>query len=169
MEFDGAAAAMHIDVSADVWQIDFTARLAGMDEARRLLAFDHYGEAAFLGMVFRSAIRTVPLLLPPAWVMWEVCASVCANLTACRLRSGIPSGLMQAGRDLLPANGIPFYVLRPPEHASYTDGNGFRHFVAPLAKLTSEGLQDLRPQTPDEEQSNALAEHENPADIRMPH
>lgn len=53
-----------------------------------------------------------------------------------------------------------FYVLRPPEHASYTDGNGFRHFVAPLAKLTSEGLQDLRPQTPDEEQSNALAEHE---------
>ncbi|EEZ5709485.1 phage tail protein, partial [Escherichia coli O25] len=49
MEFDGAAAAMHIDVSADVWQIDFTARLAGMDEARRLLAFDHYGEAAFLG------------------------------------------------------------------------------------------------------------------------
>ncbi|WP_420056204.1 hypothetical protein [Escherichia coli] len=28
------------------------------------------------------------------------------------------------------------------------------------------GPQDLRPETPDEEQSNALAEHENPADTR---
>ncbi|EOS8154259.1 tail fiber protein, partial [Escherichia coli] len=46
------------------------------------------------------------------------------------------------------------------EHAPYTDGNGFQHFVAPLAKLTAGGPQDLRPQTPDEEQSNALAEHE---------
>ncbi|MCZ5371818.1 phage tail protein [Escherichia coli] len=46
------------------------------------------------------------------------------------------------------------------EHASYTDGNGFRHFVAPLAKMTGDGPQDLRPETPDEEQSNALAEHE---------
>ncbi|WP_420056203.1 phage tail protein [Escherichia coli] len=71
MEFDGAAAAMHIDVSADVWQIDFTARLAGMDEAPPAAGVCHYGEAAFLGMVFRSAIRTVPLLLPPAWVMWR--------------------------------------------------------------------------------------------------
>lgn len=57
MEFDGAAAAMHIDVSADVWQIDFTARLAGMDEARRLLAFDHYGEAAFLGDGFQVSYQ----------------------------------------------------------------------------------------------------------------
>ncbi len=46
------------------------------------------------------------------------------------------------------------------EHASYTDGNGFRHFVAPLAKMTGDGPQDLRPETPDERQSNALAEHE---------
>ncbi|MFV2424036.1 phage tail protein, partial [Escherichia coli] len=47
------AAAMHIDVSADVWQIYFTARLSGMDEARRLLAFDRYGESAFLGDGFQ--------------------------------------------------------------------------------------------------------------------
>lgn len=161
MEFDGAAAAMHIDVSADVWQIDFTARLAGMDEARRLLAFDHYGEAAFLGSGFQVSYQ-------------DGTASIAAG-------TGYVGGLRVSLREpySLPAtvgdtiwidaswqgfvtgewNTVFTFCVRQ-EHASYTDGSGFRHFVAPLAKLTSEGPQDLRPEPPDEEQSNALAEHE---------
>ncbi|HBA9460248.1 TPA: phage tail protein [Escherichia coli] len=161
MEFDGAAAAMHIDVSADVWQIDFTARLAGMDEARRLLAFDHYGKAAFLGSSFQVSYQ-------------DGTASIAAG-------TGYVGGLRVSLREpySLPAtvgdtiwidaswqgfvtgewNTVFTFCVRQ-EHASYTDGSGFRHFVAPLAKLTSEGPQDLRPEPPDEEQSNALAEHE---------
>ncbi|EJF1647853.1 phage tail protein [Escherichia coli] len=161
MEFDGAAAAMHIDVSADVWQIDFTARLAGMDEARRLLAFDHYGEAAFLGDGFQVSYQ-------------DGTATVAAGV-------GYVGGLRVSLREpySLPAEvgdtlwidaswqgfvtgewNTVFTFCARQEHASYTDGNGFRHFVAPLAKMTGDGPQDLRPETPDEEQSNALAEHE---------
>ncbi len=161
MEFDGAAAAMHIDVSADVWQIDFTARLAGMDEARRLLAFDHYGEAAFLGDGFQVSYQ-------------DGTATVAAGVGyvgGLRVSLREPYSLPAAVGDTLWIDAswqgfvtgewnTVFTFCARQEHVSYTDGNGFRHFVAPLAKLTSEGTQDLRPQTPDEEQSNALAEHE---------
>ena len=161
MEFDGAAAAMHIDVSADVWQIDFTARLAGMDEARRLLAFDHYGEAAFLGDGFQVSYQ-------------DGTATVAAGVGyvgGLRVSLREPYSLPAAVGDTLWIDAswqgfvtgewnTVFTFCARQEHASYTDGNGFRHFVAPLAKMTGDGPQDLRPETPDEEQSNALAEHE---------
>ncbi|HHY1948300.1 TPA: phage tail protein [Escherichia coli] len=161
MEFDGAAAAMHIDVSADVWQIDFTARLAGMDEARRLLAFDHYGEAAFLGDGFQVGYQ-------------DGTATVAAGVGyvgGLRVSLREPYSLPAAVGDTLWIDAswqgfvtgewnTVFTFCARQEHAPYTDGNGFQHFVAPLAKLTAGGPQDLRPQTPDEEQSNALAEHE---------
>ncbi|WP_447722518.1 phage tail-collar fiber domain-containing protein [Edwardsiella tarda] len=47
MEFDGAAAATGITTPAETWQIDFTARLHGMDEMQRLANRDLYGAGAF--------------------------------------------------------------------------------------------------------------------------
>ncbi|TGB75194.1 phage tail protein [Escherichia sp. E3659] len=161
MEFDGAAAAMHIDVSADVWQIDFTARLAGMDEARRLLAFDHYGEAAFLEDGFQVSYQNGTAIV----------AAGIGYVGGLRVSLREPYSLRATVGDTIWIDAswqgfvtgewnTVFTFSARPEHASYTDGNGFRHFVAPLAKLTADGSQDLRPETPDEEQSNALAEHE---------
>lgn len=161
MEFDGAAAAMHIDVSADVWQIDFTARLAGMDEARRLLTFDHYGEAAFPGDGFQVSYQ-------------DGTATVAAGVGyvgGLRVSLSEPYSLPAAAGDTIWIDAswqgfvtgewsTVFTLSARTEHTPYTDDHGFRHFVAPLAKLTADGQQDLRPQTPDEEQSNALAEHE---------
>ena len=49
MEYDGAATATNITTPAETWQIDFTARLAGMDERERLENTDIYGEGAFFG------------------------------------------------------------------------------------------------------------------------
>ncbi|WP_232517052.1 phage tail protein [Edwardsiella tarda] len=49
MEFDGAAAATGITTPAETWQIDFTARLHGMDEMQRLANRDLYGAGAFFG------------------------------------------------------------------------------------------------------------------------
>ena len=161
MEFDGAAAAMHIDVSADVWQIDFTARLAGMDEARRLLAFDHYGDAAFQENGFRVTYQDGQATVSPG-------VGYVGGLRVC-LRE--PYRLPAAAGDTIWIDAswqgtvtgewrTVFTLSARAEHASYTDDNGFRHFVAPLATMTADGPQDLRPQTPDEEQSHALEEHE---------
>ncbi|AAZ93672.1 unknown [Pasteurella phage F108] len=47
LEFSGAAEATQINVPAQTWQIDFTARLNGIDEDIRNLARDIYGEIRF--------------------------------------------------------------------------------------------------------------------------
>ncbi|HHA4765135.1 TPA: tail fiber protein, partial [Escherichia coli] len=129
--------------------------------ARRLLAFDHYGEAAFLGDGFQVSYQ-------------DGTATVAAGVGyvgGLRVSLREPYSLPAAVGDTLWIDAswqgfvtgewnTVFTFCARQEHASYTDGNGFRHFVAPLAKMTGDGPQDLRPETPDEEQSNALAEHE---------
>ncbi|WP_350572607.1 phage tail-collar fiber domain-containing protein [Providencia stuartii] len=52
LEFDVAAKDTAINTTAETWQIDFTARLTGIDEAQRLINTDSYGEAAFFGSAF---------------------------------------------------------------------------------------------------------------------
>ncbi|MGO3012644.1 MAG: phage tail-collar fiber domain-containing protein [Hafnia alvei] len=58
MEYNGAASETQITTPAETWQIDFTARLSGMDERQRLENVDLYGVAAFFGdgfLVTRAA------------------------------------------------------------------------------------------------------------------
>ncbi|ETS32991.1 Phage tail-collar fiber protein [Photorhabdus khanii NC19] len=57
LEFDGAAKETAITTTAETWQIDFTARLSGIDEMQRLINADSYGEAAFFGDGF-SVVRS---------------------------------------------------------------------------------------------------------------
>jgi hypothetical protein len=49
MEYNGAQAETGVNTPAETWQIDFTARMAGMDERQRLENADIYGAAAFFG------------------------------------------------------------------------------------------------------------------------
>ena len=52
MEYDGAKKETQITTPAGTWQIDFTARLAGMDERQRVENVDIYGAGAFIGEGF---------------------------------------------------------------------------------------------------------------------
>lgn len=49
LEFSGAKELTGITISADVWQLDFTIRLLGIDERERLSNFDLYGAGWFSG------------------------------------------------------------------------------------------------------------------------
>jgi hypothetical protein len=62
LEFDGAALETAITTTAETWQIDFTARLSGIDEMQRLMNTDNYGEAAFFGDGF-AVVRQGELYL----------------------------------------------------------------------------------------------------------
>ncbi|MCG7497749.1 phage tail protein [Vibrio sp. Of7-15] len=53
MSYEGAQQATGITVDASTWQIDFTARLSGMDESARLANEDVYGHSAFLADGFQ--------------------------------------------------------------------------------------------------------------------
>ncbi|MEA3725901.1 phage tail protein [Enterobacter cloacae] len=60
MEYNGAANETAISTPADTWQIDFTARLDGVDERIRIENIDVYGPAAFFGdgfLVTRSGAQ----------------------------------------------------------------------------------------------------------------
>jgi len=48
IEFNGAAALTGINISAESWQIDYTARLISMDKIQRDMAKNIYGQATFL-------------------------------------------------------------------------------------------------------------------------
>ncbi|WP_039991229.1 phage tail-collar fiber domain-containing protein, partial [Vibrio azureus] len=53
MSYEGAQRITGITVDASTWQIDFTARLFGLDEMDRLANLDVLGPAAFLDEGFK--------------------------------------------------------------------------------------------------------------------
>lgn len=52
MEFNGAAGASQITVTAATWQIDFSARIFGQDDQLRLANLEVYGQGSFFGAGF---------------------------------------------------------------------------------------------------------------------
>lgn len=172
MEFEGAAEAMQVNVTADVWQIDFTARLTGMDESRRLLAFDYYGDAACLGNSLHVSYDAINSTA-------TISAGV-AYIGGLRVQLTEPFTLTASENDIILIDAswqghvsgcwktVFVFTARQPDAGNtntrpvteeYTDNNGFRHYVAPLAVLSAGHVEDVRPQTPDEENSDALAAH----------
>jgi hypothetical protein len=74
MEYNGAATQTEIRTPAETWQIDFTARLSGVDERQRVENVDVYGQAAFLGMAGCSCALALIMSLPLASGMLPGCA-----------------------------------------------------------------------------------------------
>ncbi len=124
--------------------------------------FDHYGEAAFLGDGFQVSYQ-------------DGTATVAAGIGyvgGLRVSLREPYSLPAAVGDTLWIDAswqgfvtgewstVFTFCARKEQRALYRRERFSNTLSAPLAKLTAGGPQDLRPQTPDEEQSNALAEHE---------
>ncbi|ACZ75651.1 Tail Collar domain protein [Dickeya parazeae Ech586] len=150
MQFDGAAAATQINVTADTWQIDFSARLNGMDEELRLSHIDVYGRAAFIndaflvvksngqyqassGVGYLGGLR-VALEQPfdivvdklPTTIVLDVC------------RKGEVTGRWETVFSLSQGNGFGGVV-------EYLDDVGIRHYRKSIANIDSAGwVHDLR-------------------------
>lgn len=62
MEYNGAQTETAITTPAETWQIDFTARMTGMDERQRVENLDIFGSAAFLVTGIWSLNRVVSSL-----------------------------------------------------------------------------------------------------------
>ena len=149
MQFDGAAEATQINVSAATWQIDFSARLFGMDEAHRLAMRDYYGNAAFLNDGFRvslaNGVATVAAgvgYVGGLRARLDVAAAlnVSAN-TAIWLdvsRQGTVTGAWE--------NRITFTAATAL--ANYTDAAGYAHYVTKIASIANGQAVDSRPVSP---------------------
>ncbi|MGP9421510.1 phage tail-collar fiber domain-containing protein [Ewingella sp. AOP9-I1-14] len=147
MEYAGAQAETQITVPAATWQIDFTARMAGMDEALRLANLDMYGAGAFFdtgflvskngtqffvtkGLAYVGGLRAsleanqnIIVTTKPTKVWIDVCYT------------GTVTSAFQTA--------IKFTVA--PTLSNYTT-NGVAHFVFALASIDAAGIiTDLRP------------------------
>lgn len=172
MEYDGAAEATGITTPAESWQIDFTARLFGIDDMQRLVNRDLYGAGAFLGDSF-LVTKSGSVYSVTAGVGYigglraELSKNQIVNVTMLPTKiwadvsyQGTVTSDWQAVISLIPAETMVDYV----------DAAGFAHYVFAVAAIDNTGaITDLRPKgsVPEQESqdainklNDALAKHE---------
>ncbi|HGY2543444.1 TPA: phage tail protein [Citrobacter freundii] len=164
MEYNGAQTETGINTPAETWQIDFTARMAGMDERQRLENTDIYGAAAFFGdgwlvgktgnqffvtkgTGYVAGLRTslaanqnITVTTKPVKVWLDVCWT------------GALTSVWNVQSKITVAENLADYVQ-----------NGVQHYVFAVASIDVNGnITDLRPKgTLNEQQaSDALKKHE---------
>ncbi|KAB7715701.1 phage tail protein [Plesiomonas shigelloides] len=164
MEFDGAAKAMQVTVTADIWQIDFTARLSGMDESRRLMALDHYGKAAFFGNGWKVSIQDGLASITPGIGYVQGLRVTLQETALLPAASGQTIWLDASWQGTVTGEWCTItrvFADNRQHIENYIDDAGFTHYVTPLATINQDGLVDERPNSPSEQQLDALKKHEH--------
>ncbi|OXS13996.1 hypothetical protein CGX12_16575 [Zobellella denitrificans] len=170
MEYDGAAQATHTTVEAGTWQIDFSARLGGLDDDIRLQALETFGPAAFLGTGFRLVKLTgndYQVTSGRAYI-GGLRAELEQHqvLTIATLPVRVYADVHRTGSVLSRhINNVALRVSDTPL-ADYQDDDGYSHYVAELALVNADGA--VTDQRTEGGWQQALREHleaENPHDI----
>ncbi|MHA0920541.1 tail fiber protein [Enterobacter cloacae] len=164
MEYNGAQAETGINTPAETWQIDFTARMAGMDERQRLENIDLYGAAAFLGdgwLVAKSGSQFY--VTAGAGYVRGLRAQLAAkqNITVTTKPVKVWLDVAWAGT-LTSAWGVVSKITVAANLADYVQ-SGVQHYVFAVASIDANGnITDLRPKGTlnDQAASDALAKHE---------
>lgn len=148
MEYDRASEASATHVDASTWQIDYAARLRGMDDDLRLQALQFFGPATFYGDGFKLVSEAGVYKVQPgvAYVgglraQLDEVRKITPGAKPVRLWLDI----YRAG-SLLNAWVNHFTLtLSVPALADYVDSNGNLHHVAQVAIINSDGsVTDLR-------------------------
>nr|WP_320731673.1 phage tail protein [Enterobacter roggenkampii] len=147
MEYDGASQQTQIITPVDTWQIDFTARLGGMDERQRKENIDIYGPAGFLGdgwMVSRNGSKYT--VKQGVGYVSGLRAELLVNqdITVSAKPSKVWVDVCWRGT-LTSTWSVVSKITVAPALANYSD-NGEQHFVFALADILADGtVTDLRP------------------------
>ncbi|EEN5588369.1 phage tail protein [Salmonella enterica] len=148
LEFEGASEQTGITTPASTWQIDFTARLHGIDEATRLASLDIYGDAVFFTDAFKlTATGTGGATMAPgtAYIRgMRVVLDRAATLTFSPGKEQVISIDCALKGTLTGRNDATFTLTSQPGK-DYIDGLGFAHYVEPVARIAPDGtFTDLR-------------------------
>ncbi|EPA3423620.1 TPA: phage tail protein [Yersinia enterocolitica] len=165
MEYDGAASETGITVPAETWQIDFTARLTGIDEMQRLINLDHYGPGAFFADGFLVAKTGQQYYVTAGSAYVGGLRAVLAankNITVSAKPVKVWADVSLQGNVVSQWESV-VTVTVAATLADYQDNAGFMHRVFAVASIDAAGnITDLRPQgsLTEQETSDALAQHE---------
>ncbi len=164
MEYTGAQTETGITTPAETWQIDFTARMAGMDERQRLENVDIFGTAAFFGdgyLVEKTGNQY--FVTKGIGYVAGLRASLAANQNITVTTKPVKVWLdVSWTGSLTSVWGVQTKITVAADLANY-EQNGVQHYVFALASIDANGnITDLRPKgTLNEQQaSDALKKHE---------
>ncbi|EAS0992960.1 phage tail protein [Salmonella enterica subsp. enterica serovar Javiana] len=164
MEYSGAREATEITTPAETWQIDFTARLAAMDERQRLENIDILGAAAFFGdgyLVGKSGNQFYVTKGTGYVAGLRTTLAENLNITVTTRPVKVWLDVCWTGT-LTSAWGVQSRITVADNLADYVQ-NGVQHYVFAMAGIDENGnITDLRPKgTLNEQQaSDALRKHE---------
>ncbi|MEN3802139.1 phage tail protein [Aeromonas veronii] len=148
MEYDRAAEATATHVDASTWQIDYAARLRGMDDDLRLQALQFFGPATFYGDGFNLVNASgVYKVQPGVAYVGGLRAELneVKKITPGAKPVGLWLDIYRAG-SLLDAWVNHFTLtLSVPDMVDYLDSNGYQHHVAKVAIINADGsVTDVR-------------------------
>ncbi|GIA04449.1 TPA: phage tail protein [Vibrio cholerae] len=157
-QYTGAAQIAGITVDAQTWQIDYQARLLGIEEDMRLASLDNYGHTAFIqgfdvtqqadpakykvaaGVVYVGGLR--------AELKNEVIQTISAKPT------GLYIDVVRTGTVLSKWQNVVTVRSSATPLTDYVDQNQQQHYVARLAGINADGsVEDWR-------EKGGLPEHE---------
>lgn len=164
MEYNGAQTETGINTPAETWQIDFTARMSGMDERQRLENNDLYGAAAFLGNGYLVAKNGSQYFVTAgAGYVRGLRAELAANQNITVTTKPVNVWLDVAWTGTLTsAWAVSSKITVAANLADYVQ-NGVQHYVFAVASIDANGnITDLRPKGSlnDQAATDALAKHE---------
>ncbi|MGQ5558112.1 phage tail-collar fiber domain-containing protein [Proteus mirabilis] len=148
LEYLGASKETAITTPAEMWQIDFTARLSGIDEMQRLVNTDSYGEASFFDDAFLVAKTGNQYFVTKGiGYIGGLRAELITNQNIT-----VPAESTKVYADVSYQGNITsrwqthIKLTVKPDLKNYIDNAGFAHFVFAIASISADGkITDLRP------------------------
>lgn len=150
IEYSGIAELAGITVAPETWQLDFTARLTGMDELTRKLAADMNGKDWFIGDGFkvepRTTINTFKVTAGAGYVSGlRVEMAADHILTLSSYPQFVYVDAWFDGTSGSQWKGQIAFTVTNTEMDDYVDVTGKKHFVFKLANITAaDAVTDLR-------------------------
>ncbi|HCG6168480.1 phage tail protein [Vibrio parahaemolyticus] len=143
MSYVGAQQTTGITVDASTWQIDFTARLHGIDEAERLSNRDHYGVASFFADGFEVYRHSGQVYCRQGLCYIEGVRSERLDNTLLTIK---PSTVQYVyvdtswqGHITGRWQSVVELIVSDDERAHYVDTSGFLHYLTKVATIEADG------------------------------
>jgi len=141
ISYSGIQQATSINVSAETWQIDFNARLSGIDERERLANLDIYGHEGFLsdGWKVTGSAGTYSVAAGIGYVGGiRVKNATEQQITTNVFPNEIWLNVSLQG-DISDVTAFAEFVIDTGPFADYVDGNGIEHYLTKIAELDASG------------------------------
>lgn len=149
MGYAGAKLATQISTPAETWQIDFSARLSGIDERQRMENVDLYGPGAFFdtGFLVTSGANGAYTVAPGAGYVGglrvELSSETPVVVAATPVKIWVDAHWTGTVASIW---NTQFEITAAPDLQDYTL-NGYQHYVFAVAEISETGeVTDLRPQ-----------------------